>query len=111
MRIPLGASHNSRNDRYSPLDAPILAGGARGNAILPGRARGISPRIAAGVLVLVAAAAAILGWQLKPPEADPVTRVSHVLDDEQALTGLARPLVAIAPDGATIVYAARTHLY
>jgi serine/threonine-protein kinase len=34
-----------------------------------------------------------------------------VLDDEQPFGNLARPLVAIAPDGATIVYAGPTNLY
>ena len=93
-------------DARFELDEPIAAGGVRGHGI--GR---ISPAIAASVLFLVAAAAAILAWQLKPSEPDPVTRMSHVLDDEQPFTDLARPLVAIAPDGATIVYAGRTNLY
>jgi serine/threonine-protein kinase len=64
-----------------------------------------------GVLLLVAAVAAMVTWQLKPPAPVPVTRVSHVLDDEQPFHDLALPLVAIAPDGGSIVYAGRTSLY
>jgi serine/threonine-protein kinase len=67
--------------------------------------------IGATSVVLVAAAAAIVTLYLKPSVPAPVTRVSHVLDDEQPFTGPARPLVAIAPDGGNIVYAGRTNLY
>lgn len=55
--------------------------------------------------------AATLAWQLKPSAPLQVTRVPHVLDDEQPFADLARPLVAITPDGASIVYAGRTRLY
>ena len=96
-------------DARLELDEAIATGGVRENAIVPARARRISPAIAASALFLVAAGAAILAWQLKPSEPGPVTRVSHVLDDVQLFLG--RPLVAIAPDGATIVYAGRTNLY
>jgi serine/threonine-protein kinase len=94
--------------RFELAEAISIGGG---NAGVPALARRIPPVIAAGVLFVVAAAAAILGWQLKPVEPDPVTRMAHVLDDEQPFAELARPLVAIAPDGVTIVYAGRTALY
>jgi serine/threonine-protein kinase len=91
------------------LDERGAPEGVRGNRAAAASAR--STRLVLGSLPLVAAVAAMLAWQLKPPAPLPVTRVSHVLDEEQPLADLARPLVAIAPDGASIVYAGPTILY
>jgi eukaryotic-like serine/threonine-protein kinase len=96
-------------DARFDLDEPSAAEGVRNNRAVAERAR--STWLVLGTLLVVAAVAAMLAWQLKPPAPLPVTRVSHVLDDEQPFADLARPLVAIAPDGATIVYAGPGNLY
>ena len=61
-------------DARPELDEPIAPGGVRENVIVPAWARGISPAIAASVLLVVAAAAAVLGWQLRSADTDPVNR-------------------------------------
>jgi hypothetical protein len=62
-------------------------------------------------LTLVAVAAGMAGWLLRPSEAPEVRRFSHMLPEGQAFTQPARPLVAIAPDGSSIVFVADNGLY
>ena len=67
--------------------------------------------LGAGVVLFVAAVAALTTWSLKPAEPFAVSRFSHVLPEDQSFTNGARPLVAIAPDGGDVVYAANSRLY
>ena len=55
--------------------------------------------------------AAALTWNLKPPPAQPVTRLSVVLPPSNALTWSWRHSVALSPDGKLLVYAANNQLY
>jgi serine/threonine-protein kinase len=61
--------------------------------------------IAAGVVV-VAVAAALGAWMLKPAPVRPVTRTVIALNPDEHLANLNTPAVAISPDGANIVYVA-----
>jgi eukaryotic-like serine/threonine-protein kinase len=65
---------------------------------------------AAAVTVTVLVAGAI-GWFLKPTSAPVVSRFSHGLAEDAGFVQTARSLVAIAPDGRSLVYAAGTRLY
>ena len=55
--------------------------------------------------------AALAGWQLKPAPAGELTRFTIVVPREQALTGLARRVLDISPDGRNLVYTANGRLY
>jgi serine/threonine-protein kinase len=56
--------------------------------------------------VVVAVAAALGAWMLKPAPARPVTRLVIDVGPEEHLANLNTPAVAISPDGANIAYVA-----
>jgi serine/threonine protein kinase len=60
------------------------------------------------VSVLIAGVAA---WNLKPEAPVTVTRFFHVLPEGQEFTNLGRSVVAVSPDGSSMVYAADRQLY
>lgn len=61
--------------------------------------------------VIAAAAAAGIGWRLKPNPPVSIVRFSFVLPQGQGTTRGGRPLIAISPDGENIVYQANRQLY
>ena len=66
----------------------------------------------AASLVLTAVAAGVTGWQLKPSGTRPVSRFSHIPPPDQSFVGQrSHSLVAIAPDGSSIVYVTSNRLY
>jgi len=67
--------------------------------------------MAAGLVVVTAAAVSVAMWRLIPTEAGVTTRFSHVLAEDTPFTALERSLIAIAPDGSSLVYAAAGRLY
>jgi eukaryotic-like serine/threonine-protein kinase len=67
--------------------------------------------MAAGLIVVTAAAVSVAMWRLIPTEAGVTTRFSHVLAEDTPFTELSRSLIAIAPDGSSLVYAAGGRLY
>jgi eukaryotic-like serine/threonine-protein kinase len=50
-------------------------------------------------------------WKLRPSPPGREGRLAHVLPDDQSFTSLSRPLVAVAPDGSSIVYVANNRLF
>ncbi len=50
-------------------------------------------------------------WMLRPSLPRREGRLTHVLPADQSFTSAGRPLVAVAPDGAAIVYVANNRLY
>lgn len=88
----------------TPVAAPQTASSTRMSS--PARSVGL-----AATLVAVAAAAAVVGWRLKPAVDAPVTRLSHVLPTGQRLTANARSVVSLSPDGAALVYVANEQLF
>jgi serine/threonine-protein kinase len=67
--------------------------------------------MAAGLVVVTAAAVSVAMWRLIPTEAGVTTRFSHVLAEDTPFTESSRSLIAIAPDGSSLVYAAGGRLY
>jgi eukaryotic-like serine/threonine-protein kinase len=67
--------------------------------------------IGIAAVVLGALAVGVAAWRLRPAEARAVTRFSHVLAEEQSFADLSRPVIAISPDGSTVVFAGRNGLY
>ena len=72
--------------------------------------RSVLPWVA-GTIVVTAAVVAMAVWNLKPSEPKAVTRFVHDLPEDQRLSLLMNILVAIAPDGSRLVYAANDQLY
>jgi eukaryotic-like serine/threonine-protein kinase len=66
--------------------------------------------LALGTLV-IAAGAAIVAWDLKPLPTPLVARIAITLPSDQVITNPGRRVVAVSPDGATIVYVANNRLY
>ena len=66
-----------------------------------------------GAVVLSAIVAGVAGWNLKPGvlPATAVNRFSHVLTADERITDRNRQVVAFAPDGSSLVYAANEQLY
>ena len=66
-----------------------------------------------GAVVLSAIVAGVAGWNLKPGvlPASAVNRFSHVLTADERITDRNRQVVAFAPDGSSLVYAANEQLY
>ena len=78
-------------------------------------ARSIAPR---RLLPWLAATALLTGlivgigaWTLSTPVPRLEGRLTHVLPDDQSFTGARHPLVAVAPDGSSIVYVANNRLF
>jgi hypothetical protein len=67
--------------------------------------------IAAGLVVITAVTVGVAMWRLRPAERGAITRFSHVLAEDTPFTELSRSLIAIAPDGSSLVYAAGGRLY
>ncbi|OFW19810.1 MAG: hypothetical protein A3H97_14920 [Acidobacteria bacterium RIFCSPLOWO2_02_FULL_65_29] len=89
-----------------PLDASARR---RSEATPSSLSRGL-PWAAAG-LALSAVVAGFAAWSLRPPDPSPISRLSHLLPDGQAFTNTVRSLVAMSPDGSSIVYVANNQLY
>jgi WD40 repeat protein len=65
-----------------------------------------------GVTALVVAIAALVaGWRLKPADSGPVIRAVHTLPETRAFRNTARAVVAMSPDGRHLVYNATGGLY
>jgi serine/threonine-protein kinase len=64
-----------------------------------------------GSAVVVATAAALGAWLVKPSPPPVVTRFSMTLPDGHAFTNTGRQAIAISPDGLHIVYVANSRLY
>ena len=62
--------------------------------------------MAAGLFVVRAVTVGVAMWRLRPAEQGAVTRFSQVLAEDAPFTQLSRSLIAIAPDGSSLVYAA-----
>jgi eukaryotic-like serine/threonine-protein kinase len=90
--------------RAAPLDA--------GEAVAPDRRRVTAILIAAS-LALTAIALGVIAWNLKGSAEPPaVSRFVHLPPEDQSFSGAAfQPMVAIAPDGSALVYAAAGRLY
>jgi serine/threonine-protein kinase len=84
---------------------PIVA--STDQAALPRR---VFLRDAAAVAV-TAGVAGFAGWKLRPVASPPVSRFSHDLPAGQEFTSTIGSVVALAPDGRTIVYVANQRLY
>ena len=67
--------------------------------------------MAAGLVVVTAVTVGVAMWRLRPAERGAVTRFSHVLPEDTPFTDVQRSLIAIAPDGSSLVYAAGGRLY
>jgi serine/threonine protein kinase/Tol biopolymer transport system component len=80
------------------------------SAINVPRRRSIALWVAAG-LVLTAIASGLIGWSLSPAEIRSVSRFAHVLPNDRSFTQNVRPLIAVSPDGSSIVYVASNQLY
>src|SRR5690606_16536330 len=79
--------------------------------VAPPRSRWSALGVATGLALLAAALAGVSAWRLKPEAPRPVTRLSHVLGEDQSFGIRGRPLIAMSPDGSTVVYAGRRSLY
>jgi eukaryotic-like serine/threonine-protein kinase len=66
------------------------------DAALAGRPRAIAMWVGAG-LALVALAAGIVGWTLKPSDLRTVSRLSHMLPPDVSFGNLSRSVIAVAP--------------
>jgi len=76
----------------------------------PITARRLLPWLAATALLT----AIVVGggaWMLQPSVPRPEGRLTHVLPEDQTFTGGRHPLVAVAPDGSSIVYVANNRLF
>jgi len=67
--------------------------------------------MAVGLVVVTAVTVGVAMWRLRPAERGAVTRFSHVLAEDTPFTELSRSLIAIAPDGSSLVYVAGGRLY
>ena len=65
----------------------------------------------AGTAVLTAIVAGVSAWMLKPSAPRFEGRLTHTLPNGQSFTQANRPLVAVAPDGSSIVYVANERLF
>jgi Tol biopolymer transport system component len=65
----------------------------------------------AATAVLTALIVGVGVWKLRPSAPGREGRLAHVLPDGQSFTSPARPLVAVAPDGTSIVYVANNRLF
>ena len=74
------------------------------------RRRSIALWVAAS-LVLTAIASGLIGWSLSPAEIRSVSRFAHVLPNDRSFTQNTRPLIAVSPDGSSIVYVANNQVY
>jgi serine/threonine protein kinase/Tol biopolymer transport system component len=78
-------------------------------------ARSITPRRLlpwlAATALLTAVIAGIGVWTLRPSVPRLEGRLTHVLPDGQSFTQLRHPLIAVAPDGSSIVYVANGSLF
>ena len=82
-------------------------------AFVPVPARPLWKRalIPAACALVAAAIAGTAAWRFKPEPRPAVVTFSHVLPEGQRFTNAGRPLFAISPDGATLVYSADRQLY
>ena len=64
-----------------------------------------------GTAVLTAIVAGVSAWMLKPSAPRFEGRLTHTLPNGQSFTQANRPLVAVAPDGSSIVYVANDRLF
>ena len=67
--------------------------------------------LASATFAVVAAAAAYIGWSLKPAAPRAVTRFTIAVPPAQRLTRTGRHVLAISPDGRRVVYVANQQLY
>ena len=73
-------------------------------------ARRLLPWLTATAL-LTALVVAVSAWMLQPSTPRLEGRLTHVLTDDQSFTQARHPLVAVAPDGSSIVYVANNRLF
>jgi serine/threonine protein kinase/Tol biopolymer transport system component len=67
---------------------------------------------AAGLLLIVLVAASLLLlWEVPQPPVPTVARFTHLLPLEQAYSGDGFPLIAVSPDGRSIVYGSNNRLH
>ena len=62
-------------------------------------------------LALVAVVAGFTALNLRPPGSRSISRLSYLLPDGESFTEPTRSLVAVSPDGSSIVYVANNRLY
>jgi serine/threonine-protein kinase len=108
-------------DRYHDIadarvDLRTVIAGAAGVSMQPPlkvSASGRGPRLVwAAVGVALAALAAWVGTQyLRPADPSPVTRLAYPLPEGQSFTNDVRSMVAIAPDGSSMVYVANNQIH
>jgi Tol biopolymer transport system component len=67
------------------------------------------PTVAAVILAVVATAAVV--WYLQPSTPAALMRFTYVLPEDQRFTNLGRHVIAMSPDGSSIVYIANRQLY
>src|SRR5262249_18962300 len=67
------------------------------------------PVVAAVILAVVLIAAVV--WNMRPSTSAGLIRFSFVLPQDQRFTNAGRHLIAMSPDGASIVYVANQQLY
>ena len=69
------------------------------------------PALVVATMLVVATAAASLGWYMKPAESRPVVRMVHMLPTGRGFRGTGRSVIAVSPDGRQIVYNGAGGLY
>ncbi len=94
----------------------IAEGGAQVSAAAVSEAKPAQPMwrraipVALGSLVLIAITSIIV-WNLRSPAPPAVTRFALTLPPTEQFTGANRDIVALSPDGNTLVYAANQQLF
>jgi serine/threonine-protein kinase len=94
--------------------ADDLSSAAVGVATAPAvshRRERVAWAVAVAAAVLLALVTGAAAWRLKPEPARGVARFAVPLPDGQDFTGTGRQVVALSPDGSTLVYVANTRLY
>jgi serine/threonine-protein kinase len=69
----------------------------------------VIPAVIAGILI--AAISGSLVWLMRPLPSDAVIRFSYLLPKDQSFTRPGRPILALSPDGANMVFVANEQLY
>ena len=92
-------------------DLRLALDGAFDTAAAPAPRRHRSLVWMAAAAVLAAVAGGLVGWSARPAPPGPVARLSHALPQGSPFGSLGRALLAIAPDGSSVVFAGRDRLY
>ena len=98
---------DARVDIQHVLRSPL---GGTASVSTTDRASFVPRRAVLWLGAVAALTAAIVGagvWMLKPGDSPVHARLTHALPPDQSFTQASRPLVAVAPDGSSIVYSGK----